>query len=165
MRDDILYHPFFHPSFHFIVYHLTSLDACENNLIENAGSRTFWFTNSSNLVNLLLLAYATSFEVWDNMESLQWLFSSNLIDQTFLNVWHVGTMIRIVIAHLNLLYPSDTNCMTHADQPPEITTYAYSTQLFLHCILVTIPPIPNWYLLCWKFGMNFWYSIFSNKIK
>ena len=65
--------------------------ASVSNLKENRGIQNIWNQQqASYLVTSLLLTYASSFNVWDNMESLQWWFiSSELIDQAFLNDWHV----------------------------------------------------------------------------
>ena len=48
-------------------------NASESNFKENLGIQDILIhQKSSNLVNSLLLAYATSVNVWDNMASLQW---------------------------------------------------------------------------------------------
>ena len=87
MGDEVLSPLFFHlwPSVHLcIISH--HYNASESYFKEILRIRDILIHHKSlNLVNSLLLAYAPSVEVWDNMASLQW----------FLNDWHVGTVNKV----------------------------------------------------------------------
>ena len=95
MGDQVLYPPplFFRlddPAFTYLCIISHHCNASESYFKENLGIHDILIHQKSpNLVNSLLLAYARSFGVWDNMASLQWW---DLIGQKFLNDWHVGTV-------------------------------------------------------------------------
>ena len=60
------------PAFTYLCIISHHCNAPESNFKENLGIQDILIhQKSSNLVNSLLLAYATSVEVWDNMASLQ----------------------------------------------------------------------------------------------
>ena len=77
------------PAFTYLCIISHHCNASESNFKENLGIQNILIhQKSSNLANSLLLTFATSVEVWDNMASLHSFddfISSDLIGQKFLN--------------------------------------------------------------------------------
>ena len=77
MGDQVLYPPppfsfVYGPGFTYLFIISHPCNASESNFKENLGIQDILIhQKSSNLVNSPLFQYATSFEVWDNMASLQ----------------------------------------------------------------------------------------------
>ena len=68
----------------------------ESNCKENLGIQNFLFHHK----NSLLLAYATSLNVWDNMTSLQWWFYQQRSDCSEISEWLTSRNCILVLRHL-----------------------------------------------------------------
>ena len=76
MGDDVLYPPppsfVYGPAFTYLCIISQQCNASKSNFKKNSGIQDILIhQKASILLNLLLLTYATSVEVWDNLTSLQ----------------------------------------------------------------------------------------------
>ena len=91
MGDEVLSPPFsfvYCPAFTYLCIISHHCNASESNFKENLGIQNILIhQKSSNLANSLILTYATSVEVWDNMASLQWWFHLQRSDWSEISEW------------------------------------------------------------------------------
>ena len=76
------------PAFTYLCFFSHQCNALESNFKENWGIQdSLIHQKASNLVNSLLLTYATSVNLWDNMASLQWWFHQQWYDWSEISEW------------------------------------------------------------------------------